>query len=397
MRKAVVAGSIVLDIIPMLRNAGGTPRHDGTFLFAQGKQADLSGIKMYLGGCVGNTGVAIHKLGVPVTLIGKVGDDQQGEIIRDTLCKQNIPADISVVQGMPSTSSVIISAPGCDRMILHSKGAAQTFAPDDITPRMLEDVALFHFGYPPTMSKLWSQGGQGLSTLFKSVKDANVVTSLDMCMPNGLSDTSEDCKEALRHSLPYVDVFLPSIEEMLFMLDRQEYDRLNQRANGRNCMDFLELSLVPRIADELLGMGVAIVCLKVGKKGLYLKTAGQGRLRKLDGFFSSELLERWSCRELWMPPCMIDHMLSTTGAGDTAIAGFLSAMLSGHDPETSLKIASCTAAQCIRTFDTVSGIPSLSVMEALAGQDFPQDEFPMTLSGWRRRGKFYYGPQENDE
>ncbi len=394
MKKAVVAGSIVLDIIPLLRNSDEKDLQSGTFCFEQGKQSDLNGIKMYLGGCVGNTGVAFHKLGVPVTLVGKVGDDQPGEIIRNTLRNQEIHSEITVVSGMPSTSSVIIAAPGCDRMILHSRGAAQSFSPEDISTEVLQNVSLFHFGYPPTMAKLWLQGGAGLAVLLKSVKDVGVVTSLDMCMPKGLGNTSEECRTALQRALPYVDVFLPSIEEMLFMLDRSEYEAMNARANGRNCMDYLSLSTVPRIAEELLAMGVAVVCLKVGKKGLYMRTAGRPRLEALNELLSEHRLEEWADRELWIPPCTIDHMLSTTGAGDTAIAGFLASLLSGHSPETTLKIASCTAAQCIKTFDTVSGIPSLDVMEVFAGQDFPQEDFIMSLPGWQRRGKFYYGPGE---
>src|SRR5258708_16870009 len=65
--EAVVAGHICLDVIPLL--VGGavhfTPGHTvgaGPSIFATG-------------GAVSNTGLALHKLGVPTLLIGKVGDD----------------------------------------------------------------------------------------------------------------------------------------------------------------------------------------------------------------------------------------------------------------------------------------------------------------------------------
>ena len=51
-----------------------------------------------------------------------------------------------------------------------------------------------------------------------------------------------------------------------------------------------------------------------------------------------------------------DRILSGTGAGDTAIAGFLYGLSSGMEPELCLKIAAGCGSMCITTYDTLSGL-----------------------------------------
>ena len=87
--KVLVAGSLVLDIVAAVDDGA-----DTRMLFAEGKQTELKGVEMYLGGEVGNMGIALSKLGVPVTLVSKVGDDIGGRIIRDFLISFPVSAAV---------------------------------------------------------------------------------------------------------------------------------------------------------------------------------------------------------------------------------------------------------------------------------------------------------------
>ena len=78
-KKIVVMGSLVLDITLQLRSEEIRPVED---IFVQGKVTELKNASFYMGGCVGNTGLALHKLGADVTLCGKVGRDFAGGAIR---------------------------------------------------------------------------------------------------------------------------------------------------------------------------------------------------------------------------------------------------------------------------------------------------------------------------
>ena len=51
-----------------------------------------------------------------------------------------------------------------------------------------------------------------------------------------------------------------------------------------------------------------------------------------------------------------DKVASGTGAGDTTIAAFLSAILAGKDWQDALHLATATGALCVQTYDALSGI-----------------------------------------
>ena len=72
----VVAGHICLDIIPEF--PGGTkPKIEK--LFIPGRLVNVKEAIISTGGVVSNTGLALHRLGMKVELMGKVGDDFFGK------------------------------------------------------------------------------------------------------------------------------------------------------------------------------------------------------------------------------------------------------------------------------------------------------------------------------
>ena len=58
-----------------------------------------------------------------------------------------------------------------------------------------------------------------------------------------------------------------------------------------------------------------------------------------------------------------DRILSGTGAGDTSIAAFLTAMLSGEDPEMCLHLAAAAGASCVAAYDALGGLCSLEELK----------------------------------
>ena len=74
---AIVAGHICLDIIPDL---SGSTLEQFRRTFAPGKLLQVGSAALGTGGTVSNVGLALHKLGMDVRLMGKVGDDAFGQI-----------------------------------------------------------------------------------------------------------------------------------------------------------------------------------------------------------------------------------------------------------------------------------------------------------------------------
>ncbi len=167
------------------------------------------------GGPVSNTGLALHRLGIPTQLICKIGTDAFWADVRELIESYDprLTAGIMEDSQVVTSSSIIISPPGVDRIVLHNPAANHSFSANDIDFNKLNQAALFHFGYPPVMRKMYSQTGQGLVELFRQVKRTGITTSLDMCYPDPASDGGRvDWLAILKACLPWVDIFLPALK-----------------------------------------------------------------------------------------------------------------------------------------------------------------------------------------
>ena len=78
----VACGHICLDIIPHWTTGG-------IEMLVPGHIFEMSGIDVSTGGSVANTGLALHKLGIRTSLLGKIGNDPFGKIILEILQKQD--------------------------------------------------------------------------------------------------------------------------------------------------------------------------------------------------------------------------------------------------------------------------------------------------------------------
>jgi sugar/nucleoside kinase (ribokinase family) len=263
-RRAIVAGHICLDIIPDV-----SAIEPGTFNanFRPGHLLEAGAATLSTGGPVSNTGLALHKLGVPVRLIAKVGDDSFGHVVTRIIDA----IDPELLSGMEldpqaiTSYSVIISPPHIDRIFLHCPGANHDFGSDDVSTAQLAQADLLHFGYPPLMRRIYSNGGRELAELMGRAQAIGVTTSIDLCYPDPHSEAGRlDWVALFRSVLPHVDVFAPSLEELLFMLRRKTFDELTARGS---VVDQATPELLHDISDELIGLGVKIVLIKLGAHG----------------------------------------------------------------------------------------------------------------------------------
>jgi len=378
--EVIVAGHICLDIIPSLSEDGAGVGLDR--LLAPGKLVAAGPAVLSTGGAVSNTGIALHRLGVAVSLMGKVGNDLFGRAVLEQLRRQGAAlADRMIVAAGEHTSySVVISPPGIDRMFLHCTGANDTFRAADLKRDALHGARLFHFGYPPLMKRMYADGGAELADMMREVKRMGLTTSLDMARPDPESEAGRaDWNAILARSLPDVDVFMPSLEEILFMLNRPLHDRL--AAAGGRLADEIDGSALSELSDRLIGMGAAIVLLKLGEEGLYLRTADEARIRRM-GKCAPENVAQWAQREM-LATCYRVEVAGTTGAGDCTIAGFLAGLLKGLSPESAMQSAVAVGACNVERKDATSGVPSWETVQERIRSGWPKHPSRLSLPGWR--------------
>jgi sugar/nucleoside kinase (ribokinase family) len=339
LNKITVAGHTCVDLIP---------DWNGKFEDIMPGHLIVTGrMRFSTGGAVPNTGVDLKRLGFDPILIGKIGDDLIGKITLEVIRANGDDLTDHIVIGHEAGSSytLVLSPPESDRAFLHYPGVNDTFCADDIPFDDLAGSKLFHFGYPPVMKRIYQKGGDELIRIFKNAHDHGMITSLDMTMPDPNSESGKiDWKRFLSNVLPYTDIFLPSFDEILYMTKRQ----------GN-----LSHELVEKLTDELLGYGVKIVVIKLGKDGAYLRSR---RISSDDPV--SQIIDprAWSEIELFSP-AFKTTVAGTTGSGDASIAGFLAKFMDGVNPKDTLDFMCAVGAFCVEAVDSTSGVKHMKIIE----------------------------------
>lgn len=358
----IVAGHICLDITPVFPEKKARVLED---ILHPGKLIEMKGADVHTGGAVANTGLGMKLLGADVSLMGKTGKDEFGNIIHSILEKYDA-ADGLIVSPEESTSySVVLAVPGIDRIFLHNPGANHTFCASDISAKQLEKAALFHFGYPPLMKSMYEENGRELAALLQKAKDAGCATSLDMAAVDPESDAGgADWNGILKRVIPYVDFFVPSVEELCYMLDRERFREWQKRAGNRDFTELLDLeSDVVPLADRCMEYGAKVLVIKCGAAGMYYRTAGEEELKKI-GERAGLNTAQWAGRQGFEFSYVPEKVLSGTGAGDTSIAAFLAAMLEGDSLEDCMHLAAAAGASCVAAYDALSGLKPLAELRA---------------------------------
>ncbi len=361
-KKVISAGHICIDITPVFPERPVSGVED---ILMPGKLINMGGADVHTGGSVANTGLAMKILGADVSLCCKIGRDDFGELILNILRKYDA-ADGVVASDKDSTSySVVLAIPGIDRIFLHSSAANDTFEAADVSEEKLREAALMHFGYPPLMPKMYENDGQELIKLMEKAHACGCATSLDLAAvdPNSKAG-QQDWKEILRRTLPHVDIFVPSIEELCFMMDRDRYEEWQSRTHGtQDICDVLDVETdIKPLAEACMSYGCKALLLKCGKPGMYLMTSSEAVLKQIPERIELDTA-KWGDRAQFERSYKPEKVRSGTGCGDTSIAAFLTAMLNGEDPEMCLHLAAGTGASCVAAYDALSGLKSFEELK----------------------------------
>ncbi len=236
-------------------------------------------IKILPGGDAMNESIVLSRLGLKAGLLGKVGDDQFGDMVLRHAAKNGV--DIGNVRvdknTVTSTSIVLINRNG-DRNFVYCAGNNEALRPEDVNPEAVRSARIVNIG---SILGLTGLDRGGTAAILEEAAAHGAITSADSSHDvNGLG------LEGIKDALERLDFFIPSFGEARYLTDESDPDR---------------------IADILLGCGVKNVVIKLGGKGCYIKNSGKSCL---------------------IPPYMVGA-IDTTGAGDNFVAGFLTGLSKG--------------------------------------------------------------------
>ena len=359
-KKIIAAGHICLDITPVFSTQAKFSNVGD--ILVPGKLIHMENADVHTGGSVANTGLALKILGADVRLLGKVGDDAFGAMVRDIALSYGA-GGLIVDEGGSTSYSVVLAVPGVDRIFLHNPGANNTFSSHDIPDEALQDAALFHFGYPSLMEKMYENNGAEMAATFRRMKGLGIATSLDLAAVDPDSDAGRnDWVGFLTAVLPETDFFVPSFEELCYMLDRKVYDALASLGGDMIAHLDMERDVAP-LAERCLAMGAKAVLIKCGTAGMYYRTAPFAGMQTV-GYRLGLDAELWADARGVQPCFRADQVLSGTGAGDTSIAAFLMAAVEGKAPAQCAALAAAEGACAVTSYDALGGLQPLNVLEA---------------------------------
>lgn len=290
-RPVLVAGDANVDLV---LTGDVVPR------FGQAEQL-LDRGDLVLGGSASIAACGLARLGVPTSLVARVGDDTFGGFTTGALADAGVSVTHVVVDpATPTGMSVILSTPG-DRAILTVPGTIPTLEPAAVLAALTATGAahlhVASYFLQPALAA-------GLPGLLAAAREQGVTVSLD---------TNWDPAErwtGVADALPLVDVLLPNDSEL----------RAIAAAAGVTGADDLAL------ATGLARLGPRVV-VKAGAEGGWSVDA-TGTVTRAPG----------------LPVDVVD----TTGAGDSFDAGYLAALAHGvGDEQTRLRWA--TAAGSLST------------------------------------------------
>lgn len=162
-------------------------------------------IRLTVAGTAGGTVVDLAKLGLNCQAVGAVGSDEKADFVINRMKQFDIDCrHMARLEGVETSATILNVRPNGERPALHCRGASDHFeVTDAMLPEVL-DCRFFHLGGTGLLAKL---DGAPSAKLLKAAQEAGCVTTWD------LVGAGPDTWPFVEPLLPYIDYFIPSIEE----------------------------------------------------------------------------------------------------------------------------------------------------------------------------------------
>lgn len=278
----VVVGSINIDLV------AATER-----IPVAGETVLGGNFRVHPGGKGANQAVAVGRLGYPVRMIGRLGEDAFGEQLRSHLQQEGVDiAGVAITQEASGVAMIVVSRTG-ENSIVVAPGANALLTPRDLESQIeiirSAGVVLAQLEIPEDT----------VEALGQICRRESIPLILDPAPARALPPKL----------LSQVEWFTPNETEAAFFLEEFRGDRRADDPGAR--------------ARLLIGEGVKAVVLKMGSSGAYLASA-TGLGETIDAF----------------PVKAVD----TTAAGDAFNGAFATGLMLNKGPVESARFAAAAAA-----------------------------------------------------
>lgn len=292
---------------------------------SKGKLRYSQDYECHIGGAETNTAVALVKLNHSAGWISKLGNDEFGAKIKNTvagegvevcqvLMDDNAPTGIFFRQRLENGES---------RNFYYRRGsAASTMTPDLIDLNYLKSGKILHIsGITPGLSK---EAEETTEYAMAAAKESGLLVSFD---PNLRLKVwpLEQARRTTNRLLKYADIVFPGQEEGRLLYGTEEPDE---------------------IARQMKAYGAGTVVVKIGEQGCI-------------GYENKE--------KCYSKGFRAERAVDTFGAGDAFAAGYLCGVLEGAEMETCLALANAVGAFSVTLKGNIESYPSREELDAFMG------------------------------
>ncbi|MBO5726254.1 MAG: carbohydrate kinase family protein [Clostridia bacterium] len=295
-----------------------------------GMLSDITAVSKSVGGCVPNTAINLAKIdpSLPISVIGKIGNDNYGKYIVERLKNYGIDCSrISVSDKLPTSFSDVMSLLSGERTFFHYRGANSEFSIDDIDTVSL-NCNIFHIGYLLLLDcfdAIDNEYSTVMARFLHTLQGMGIKTSID-----AVSSSTLNFEKIIKPAIKYCDYVILNEIECCSIFNISPYK------DG-----VLDASAIKRAMQLVMAEGV-------GQKVIvHCKSAG---------FCLDKSGEFTSVPSLDIPSSQIK---GSVGAGDAFCAATLYGIYNGYTDKEILEFASAAAACNLFSENSVDGMKSI--------------------------------------
>jgi 2-dehydro-3-deoxygluconokinase len=283
-----------------------------------------SSLSLGIGGSESNVAIALARLGVPVTWIGKVGSDPLGDLVASQIASEGV--QLRVIRDLDAPTGLMIKerrTADQTRVWYHRRGSAGSrLRCDEVDFDLIRNAALLHVtGISLALSPEMVEVVDRAVTV---ACDNGVLVSFDLNYRSKLWG-KEEAGIAYRHMIPRADiVFAGEGEAGIALGNTGEGDPFALAAGLASC----------------------------GAREAVIKRGALGAISAVGG-------------DLFQQAAIPIIPVDTVGAGDAFVAGYLSELLRDEPPAARLRTAAATGAYACLTDGDWEGLPTRDELGAL--------------------------------
>lgn len=256
------------------------------------------------GGAPCNVLAMLTKLGKKTAFIGKVGKDQFGSFLRQSLEEVGISTEnLMCDEKIHTTLAFVHTFEDGDRdfSFYRNPGADMMLRKDEIQTEPIRQSRLFHFG---TLSSTHEGIREATRFALKTAKENGLMITFDPNLRPPLWESLEEAKEQILFGMEFCDVLKISDNEMEFLFGDSDYD-----------------AGVAKLQSQYR---IPLILVTLGKEGS---------------------IAYYGTQKVFVPSFLQEHTIETTGAGDTFCACVLNYVL-----EHGLEALTCDQLREMLTF-----------------------------------------------